>query len=50
MQAEKDNGQEKNVDRSKRNRKTKAKTEGHMQDHDTMPNGQTARRLHATNT
>ena len=45
-----DNEQEKNVDHTKRNRKKKSKTEGQMQDHDTMPNGQTAGRIHATNT
>ena len=40
----------KNVDHTKRNRKKKAKTGGQMQDHDTMPNGQIAGRIHATNT
>ena len=47
-----DSGQRtrKNVDHTKRNRKKKLKTEGQMQDHDTMPNGQTAGRIHATNT
>lgn len=47
-----DSGQRtrKNVDHTKRNRKKKAKTGGQMQDHDTMPNGQIAGRIHATNT
>ena len=47
-----DSGQRtrKNVDHTKRNRKKKSKTEGQMQDHDTMPNGQAAGRIHATNT
>ena len=47
-----DSGQRtrKNVDHTKRNRKKKSKTEGQIQDHDTMPNGQTAGRIHATNT
>jgi hypothetical protein len=40
----------KNVDHTKRNRKKKAKTGGQMQDHGTMPNGQTAGIIHAKNT